>query len=85
MKETNGWTPLNHAAQYGDTDLVVSLIDSGADIRAVADPALIGASIELPTLTGHESFVYSVAYSPDGKRLATASSDGTIPTVLGTK
>jgi WD40 repeat protein len=32
---------------------------------------------ELLTLRGHSGPVYGVAYSPDGKRLATASSDHT--------
>ena len=33
---------------------------------------------ELATLTGHTSGVYAVAFSPDGRRLATASDDGTV-------
>jgi WD40 repeat protein len=32
----------------------------------------------LKTLTGHTSFVYAVAYAPDGKALATASEDKTV-------
>jgi WD40 repeat protein len=31
----------------------------------------------LGTLTGHSNAVYSVAFSPDGRTLATASSDNT--------
>ena len=30
---------------------------------------------ELQTLTGHEDWVYSVAFSPDGRRIVSASSD----------
>ena len=33
---------------------------------------------ELLTLRGHSGSVNGVAYSPDGKRLATASQDGTV-------
>ena len=33
---------------------------------------------ELMTLTGHGSRVASAAYSPDGKRIATAGSDGIV-------
>ena len=33
---------------------------------------------ELLTLRGHSATVHGVAYSPDGKRLATASSDKTV-------
>lgn len=33
---------------------------------------------ELLTLSGYDGPVYSVAWSPDGKRLATASDDGTV-------
>ncbi|MDP6599317.1 MAG: hypothetical protein QGI86_26165 [Candidatus Poribacteria bacterium] len=33
---------------------------------------------ELLTLKGHDSSVNSVAYSPDGKRIATAGGDGIV-------
>jgi len=33
---------------------------------------------DLATLTGHETSVTSVAFSPDGKTLASAGLDGTI-------
>ena len=33
---------------------------------------------ELLTLTGHDGRVFSVAYSPDGKRIATAGKDGMV-------
>ncbi|MGD1897070.1 MAG: WD40 repeat domain-containing protein, partial [Phormidesmis sp.] len=35
---------------------------------------------EPKTLAGHGNVVNSVAYSPDGERLATASSDHTVKT-----
>jgi WD40 repeat protein len=33
---------------------------------------------ELLTLSGHKGIVNGVAFSPDGKRLATASADGNV-------
>ncbi|NEN99499.1 MAG: hypothetical protein F6K50_29650, partial [Moorea sp. SIO3I7] len=33
---------------------------------------------EIAVLTGHQDPVFSVAFSPDGQRLATASRDGTV-------
>jgi WD40 repeat protein len=41
------------------------------DIHDLNHPSLLGA------LTGHTSSVKSVAFSPDGHTLATASTDGT--------
>ncbi len=36
------------------------------------------AGLKLPTLKGHKGQVWSVAFSPDGKRLASASADQTV-------
>ena len=33
---------------------------------------------EIKTLTGHDDWVYSVAFSPDGKTIASASNDMTV-------
>ena len=33
---------------------------------------------ELMTLTGHDSWGLSTGYSPDGQRIVTTSSDGTV-------
>ena len=50
---------------------------SSADRRAVRvwDPA---TGAELATLTGHHATVTAVAFSPDGRRLASARIDGTV-------
>jgi WD40 repeat protein len=37
-----------------------------------------GTGKETATLNGHKDFVYSVAFSPDGKAVASGSPDGTI-------
>ena len=34
--------------------------------------------LELITLAGHEGYVNSAVYSPNGQRIVTASSDGTV-------
>ena len=39
-----------------------------------------GTGVELVTLNNHTGEVFSVAWSPDGKRLATASQDKTVQT-----
>ena len=38
----------------------------------------MGRGQEVLTLKGHNAYVSSVAWSPDGKRLATGSWDGTV-------
>ena len=37
----------------------------------------VATGAEVQTLPGHTQGIYGVAFSPDGTRLATASSDGT--------
>jgi RNA polymerase sigma factor (sigma-70 family) len=49
--------------------------DRPADKKPAAAPATWPVRT---TLAGHKDGVYSVAYSPDGKRLASASYDGTV-------
>jgi len=38
----------------------------------------VASGREVRTLSGHTSFVDSVAFSPDGRTLASGSSDGTV-------
>jgi len=50
-------------------------------LTAEAEEALhraVGAAQARLILQGHKGAIYDVAYSPDGKRLATASVDGTV-------
>jgi ankyrin repeat protein len=36
IRDANGYTPLHHAASRGDNDLVLYLVDKGADVKAVS-------------------------------------------------
>jgi WD40 repeat protein len=63
---------------------VAKLLGIGAAIAillvAAGHSGQVGLSQGQPvrTLTGHTSSVYSVAFSPDGRLLASGSNDGTI-------
>ncbi|MEL6355053.1 MAG: caspase family protein, partial [Cyanobacteria bacterium J06627_28] len=51
------------------------------DVKKTAQSSLLNAiqvSQEINRLEGHESFIYSVSFSPDGQRIVSASSDGTL-------
>jgi WD40 repeat protein len=43
----------------------------------VIEPQSASQVVEIAQLTGHLGAVYAIAWSPDGSRIATASSDGT--------
>jgi len=71
----SAWVP------SGRTHRAQRIACAGAEDFAVfltpyTDPAHPDA--RLATLAGHDDMVWSVAYSPDGKRLASASSDRTV-------
>jgi ankyrin repeat protein len=36
IRDANGYTPLHHAASRGDNDLVIYLVEKGADVKAVS-------------------------------------------------
>jgi uncharacterized protein (TIGR03067 family) len=64
-------TALVGSARAKDSDAKAPA--KGAKARQVAD-----ADQKIPTLKGHTDTVWSVAFSPDAKRLATASGDKTV-------
>jgi hypothetical protein len=74
-----------HALEAGATDLVAELLEQylpkpgETDLRHFEWYFLYRlCHSELFTLKGHTGRIFSVAYSPDGKRLASASGDNTV-------
>jgi WD40 repeat protein len=61
------WKPKSEKAYVACTDKTVKVF-STADRRTTP----------LTTLRGHDDWVYAVAASPDGKRIASAAGDGTV-------
>nr|MDT0666451.1 hypothetical protein [Micromonospora sp. DSM 115978] len=55
--------------------LAVGSDDYSISLWNVSDPA---APTQVGTLEGHENYVRSVAFSPDGARLVSGSDDGTV-------
>ncbi|RYO86962.1 hypothetical protein DL764_008929 [Monosporascus ibericus] len=66
-RDNNGRTPLQWAAERGHETIVRLLLKKGAVTCA-----------HRQTLEGHGSYVHAVAFSPNGKALASASSDNTV-------
>ncbi|RYP49226.1 hypothetical protein DL769_011102 [Monosporascus sp. CRB-8-3] len=65
--DNNGRTPLQWAAERGHETIVRRLLKKGAATCA-----------HRQTLEGHSHFVWGVAFSPDGRTLASASGDNTV-------
>ena len=53
----------------------------GSNERATTPPYTIAATPVIATLQGHTDVVWAVAWAPDGLQLASASDDGTSPTI----
>ena len=56
---------------------LLSLAAASTAASPVIEPQSAGQVVETSQLTGHLGAVYSIAWSPDGSRIATGSSDGT--------
>ncbi|MCX6101269.1 MAG: hypothetical protein NTV92_07595 [Candidatus Bipolaricaulota bacterium] len=56
---------------------LLSLVAASTTASPVIEPQSASQVVETSQLTGHLGAVYSIAWSPDGTRIATASSDGT--------
>src|SRR5277367_3143002 len=65
------FTPVMSIVRKQFADRMPGWIQRGPDVQK-------NWSALLQTLEGHSSFVYAVAFSPDGKQLASASDDKTV-------
>lgn len=66
MSAVSGVTALALAVHFDHTDIIRELVEAGA------------AGDERRRFAGHENSVHSVVFSPDGKRLVSASTDNTV-------